>query len=76
MHGVRVVGIEIPTLEVRFENVNVDAEAHEGRRALPTYFNFFINNAESFLNYLHLLPSRKRHLRILEDVTGIIKPCR
>ncbi|XP_044495069.1 pleiotropic drug resistance protein 1-like isoform X1 [Mangifera indica] len=70
------VGIEIPTLEVRFENLNVDAEAHVGRRALPTYFNFFINNAEGFLNYLHLLPSRKKHLRILQDVTGIIKPCR
>jgi len=28
------------------------------------------------LNSLHILPSRKRKLTILNDVSGIIKPCR
>lgn len=28
------------------------------------------------LNSLHILPSRKRNLTILNDVSGIIKPCR
>ncbi|KAJ4840744.1 transcription factor [Turnera subulata] len=70
------VGIELPTIEVRFEHLNIEAEAHVGSRALPTFFNFNVNIVEGFLNFLHILPSRKQHLSILEDVSGIIKPSR
>ncbi|XP_048139356.1 pleiotropic drug resistance protein 1-like [Rhodamnia argentea] len=70
------VGIDIPTIEVRFEHLNVEAEAHEGSRALPTFINFSTNILEGFLNFLHVLPSRKKHLTILQDVSGIIKPGR
>ena len=31
---------------------------------------------KGFLNYLHILPSRKKPLPILHDVSGIIKPGR
>ncbi|KAG5540634.1 hypothetical protein RHGRI_020755 [Rhododendron griersonianum] len=37
------VGINLPTIEVRFEHLNVDAEAYVGGRALPTVSNFFVN---------------------------------
>ncbi|KAI7987443.1 Pleiotropic drug resistance protein 1 [Camellia lanceoleosa] len=70
------VGIDLPTIEVRFEHLNVDAEAYVGGRALPTILNFSINFFEGFLNYLHVLPSRKKPLSILHDVSGIIKPGR
>lgn len=40
------VGIDLPTIEVRFEHLNVDAEAYVGSRALPTIFNFSINILE------------------------------
>ncbi|KAH1107226.1 hypothetical protein J1N35_010994 [Gossypium stocksii] len=70
------VGIEIPKLEVRFEHLKVKAEAYTGSRALPSFFNFFINYLESILYGLHLLSSRKKHLSILRDVGGIIRPCR
>lgn len=40
------VGIDLPTVEVRFENVKIEAEAYVGSRALPTFLNFFINIAE------------------------------
>ncbi|XP_030526171.1 pleiotropic drug resistance protein 1-like isoform X2 [Rhodamnia argentea] len=70
------VGIDIPTIEVRFEHLNVEAEAHEGSRALPTFINFSTNILEGFLNFLHVLPSRKKHLTILRGVSGIIKPGR
>ncbi|GFS44954.1 pleiotropic drug resistance 12 [Actinidia rufa] len=70
------VGLELPTIEVRFEHLNVDAEAYVGSRALPTIFNFSVNMLEAFLNYLHILPSRKKPLPILNDVSGIIKPGR
>ncbi|KAJ1415870.1 P-loop containing nucleoside triphosphate hydrolase [Sesbania bispinosa] len=70
------VGLDIPTIEVRFEHLNVEAEAHVGRRALPTIFNFSINLFEGFLNNLHLIPTRKKPFTVLHDVSGIIKPKR
>ncbi|KOM41952.1 hypothetical protein LR48_Vigan04g215000 [Vigna angularis] len=70
------VGLEIPTIEVRFEHLNVEAEAHVGSRALPTIFNFCINLLEGFLNSLYLIPSRKKPFTVLDDVSGIIKPKR
>ncbi|KAI7986390.1 Pleiotropic drug resistance protein 1 [Camellia lanceoleosa] len=70
------VGIDIPTIEVKFEHLNVEAEGYVGSRALPTFVNFSANILEGFLNYPHILPSRKKHLSILCDISGIIKPCR
>lgn len=70
------VGLKLPTIEVRFEHLNVDAEAYVGGRALPTISNFVVNILEGSLNYLHLLPSRKKSLPILHDVSGIVKPGR
>ncbi|KAK9281885.1 hypothetical protein L1049_004792 [Liquidambar formosana] len=70
------VGIDMPRVEVRYEHLTIDAEAYVGSRALPTFINFCSNIVEGFLNYLHVLPSRKKHLTILQDVSGIIKPCR
>ncbi|KAL5975216.1 ABC transporter G member 39 [Asimina triloba] len=52
------VGIEIPTVAVRFEHLSVEAEVH------------------GFLNSLNILPSRKKPISILHDVSGIIKPRR
>ncbi|XP_057725148.1 pleiotropic drug resistance protein 1-like isoform X2 [Arachis stenosperma] len=70
------VGIHIPTIEARFEHLNVEAEAHVGSRALPTFFNFIVNIVESYLNYLHILSSKKKQVTILKDVSGIVRPCR
>ncbi|KAI5426267.1 transcription factor [Lathyrus oleraceus] len=42
----------------------------------PTFSNFMVNIVEVLLNSLHVLPSRKQHLSILKDVSGIIKPSR
>ncbi|GER48392.1 pleiotropic drug resistance protein, partial [Striga asiatica] len=74
--GKKLVDIQLPTIEVRFEHLNVGAEAYLGSRSLPTFFNFTINIFQRFLNYLHLLPSKKKQISILQDVSGIIKPCR
>jgi len=37
------VGIDNPTIEVRFEHLNIDAEAYVGNRGIPTFINFFVN---------------------------------
>ncbi|KAM4100329.1 hypothetical protein ACB094_05G060000 [Castanea mollissima] len=70
------VGISLPTIEVRFEHLNVEAESYVGSRALPTFLNINVNIIGGFLNYLHILPNRKKRFSILNDVSGIIKPSR
>ncbi|PHT53370.1 Pleiotropic drug resistance protein 1 [Capsicum baccatum] len=71
------VGIVLPSIEIRYEHLTVEADAYIGSRALPTCTNFMTNLLEAILNSLHILPSRKRKLTILNDhVSAIIKPCR
>nr|CAD1834199.1 unnamed protein product [Ananas comosus var. bracteatus] len=70
------VGIENPTIEVRFEHLEISSEAYVGNRGVPTVMNFFINKIEDFLNAVCVLPSRKRPIKILNDISGIIKPGR
>ncbi|WVY91541.1 hypothetical protein V8G54_037055 [Vigna mungo] len=70
------VGLEIPTIEVRFEHINVEAQVYVGSRALPTVLNFFVNVLEGFLNSLQIIKSPKKPLHILQNVSGIIKPKR
>ncbi|XP_073114916.1 ABC transporter G family member 36 [Elaeis guineensis] len=70
------VGLDLPTIEVRYEHLNIQAETYVGNRGLPTILNSIVNVLESAANYFHILPSRKRSLPILHDVSGIIKPQR
>ncbi|XP_057766257.1 pleiotropic drug resistance protein 1-like [Salvia miltiorrhiza] len=67
------VGINLPTVEVRFEKMSVDALTYVGTRALPTLPNFAANTFEGLLTKLHILPSRKKPLSVLHDLNGIIR---
>ena len=40
------VGIDLPEIEVRFEQLTIDAEAYVGSRALPSFFNSAFNQIE------------------------------
>ncbi|KAG8051399.1 hypothetical protein GUJ93_ZPchr0001g31074 [Zizania palustris] len=66
----------MPTIEVRFEHLEAEAEVRVGNSGLPTVLNSIINTLEEAGNALHLLPNRKRTMPILHDVSGIIKPRR
>ncbi|CAK9323070.1 unnamed protein product [Citrullus colocynthis] len=70
------VGIEIPKIEVRFENLSVEGDVYVGSRALPSLFNVTLNTFESLLGLIGLVPSKKRKIHILKGVNGIIKPSR
>ncbi|KAL4332228.1 hypothetical protein GQ457_07G032970 [Hibiscus cannabinus] len=70
------VGIEIPKIEVRFEHLSVEGDVYVGSRAVPTLLNATLNVVESILGLVRLLPSKKRKIEILTDVSGIIKPSR
>ncbi|EAZ42587.1 hypothetical protein OsJ_27151 [Oryza sativa Japonica Group] len=70
------VGLDFPTIEVRYEHLSIDALAHVGSRGLPTFLNTTLNSLESLANLLHVVPNKKRPLNILHDVHGVIKPRR
>lgn len=40
------VGIDLPKIEVRYQNLNVEAEAYVGSRGLPTILNTYANVLE------------------------------
>ncbi|KAG2591321.1 ABC transporter G family member 38-like [Panicum virgatum] len=70
-------GIQIPTAEVRFRGLSVEAECHVGTRALPTLANAALDTAESLLGRLGVnLGGKRRPLRILKDVSGVVRPSR
>ncbi|KAK3043568.1 hypothetical protein RJ639_002147 [Escallonia herrerae] len=70
------VGIELPKIEVRFENVSVEGDVYIGSRALPTLLNVTMNAIESILGMFWLAPLKKREIKILQDVSGIVNPSR
>ncbi|XP_023641554.1 ABC transporter G family member 29 [Capsella rubella] len=70
------VGIKLPTVEVRFEKVTIEANCHIGKRALPTLPNVALNIAESGLRLLGFNFTGTTKVTILRDVSGIIKPSR
>ncbi|KAJ9568577.1 hypothetical protein OSB04_004543 [Centaurea solstitialis] len=70
------VGISLPTVEVRFKNLSVEADCHVGDRALPTLINAARNIGESLLGMVGISFTEKAKLRILKDASGIIKPGR
>ncbi|WJX13990.1 hypothetical protein P8452_04313 [Trifolium repens] len=70
------VDIEIPKVEVRFEKLCVEGDAFNGSRALPTLVNSTMNAIEGVLGSIKLLPSKKSVIKILQDVSGIIRPAR
>ncbi|KAK8551179.1 hypothetical protein V6N12_039836 [Hibiscus sabdariffa] len=75
-HRINTVGIQLPTIEVRYENLNIEAEAFVGTNALPSFLNFITSIFEGLLINLGVLSSRKKKLTILKDISGIIKPGR
>ncbi|MFS8023045.1 putative ABC-transporter domain-containing protein [Helianthus anomalus] len=72
----KLIGVTLPTIEVRFENLTVKATCYVGNRAIPTLTNTARNIADRVLGFLGIGLSKRRKLAILSDVSGMIKPSR
>ncbi|KAK6268106.1 hypothetical protein QUC31_012266, partial [Theobroma cacao] len=70
------VGIQLPTVEVTFEHLNIQTDTNMSSRALPTLTNVAQNIAELALGMVGIRFSKRTRLNILKDVSGIIKPSR
>jgi hypothetical protein len=60
------VGIELPTVEVRFENLTIDARCHVGGRALPTLWN-------SVRNFFEVMKTFHSHRRCFHIDVGLVE---
>ncbi|KAK4396757.1 Pleiotropic drug resistance protein 2 [Sesamum angolense] len=76
MESILKGGIEIPKIEVRFQNLSIEGDAYVGTRALPTLLNSTLNTLEAALGMIGLSPSKQRVVKILQDVSGIVRPSR
>ncbi|KAK4275171.1 hypothetical protein QN277_018300 [Acacia crassicarpa] len=70
------VQLEVPKIEVRYENLNVQADVQIGTRALPTLINSTRDVLENILTKLRIFRPERNSLTILNDVSGVIKPKR
>ncbi|KAI3945284.1 hypothetical protein MKX01_035045 [Papaver californicum] len=70
------VGIKLPTVEVRYEHLRIEADCHVGSRALPTLINTARNIGESALHTVGISLTKRTKLTILKDASGILKPSR
>ncbi|CAN6321859.1 unnamed protein product [Urochloa humidicola] len=71
---VDMVGIELPTIEVRYEQLTVEADVIAAGRALPTLWNAVTNSIEGLIGRFG--SSNKRNITILKNVNGNLKPSR
>ncbi|KAK3145391.1 hypothetical protein QOZ80_3BG0252280 [Eleusine coracana subsp. coracana] len=69
-----MVGIELPTIQVRYEQLTVKADVVTAGRALPTLWNATINFLQGLIGRFG--SSNKRTITILNHVNGILKPSR
>jgi hypothetical protein len=68
------VGIRLPTVEVRFKNLTVEADSFVGSRALPTLPNVALTIVESLLGLCGISTTKRTQLTILKNASGIVKP--
>ncbi|XP_052877846.1 pleiotropic drug resistance protein 3-like isoform X3 [Gossypium arboreum] len=67
------VGLEFPTLEVRFQNLSVEADCEVVQgKPIPTLWN----TITSALTTVRRCKSQSYKIKVLKDISGIIKPSR
>jgi len=59
------VGIDLPTIEVRFEHLTVEADVNTGSRALPSFINFHIDIFEVTILFMSINYNPKTAFQIL-----------
>ncbi|KAK9288908.1 hypothetical protein L1049_017377 [Liquidambar formosana] len=69
------VGVKLPTVEVRYKNLYVEAECVVQGKPLPTLWNSLASMLSVFTKPIRC-KSQEAKISILRDVSGIIKPSR
>ncbi|KAF0936150.1 hypothetical protein E2562_038962 [Oryza meyeriana var. granulata] len=69
-----LVGVELPKIEIRYEQLSIQADTFVASRALPTLSNVAMNFVQGFIGQFG--SSNKMTINILNQVNGILKPSR
>ncbi|KAK8970910.1 Pleiotropic drug resistance protein 2 [Platanthera guangdongensis] len=70
------VGVDLPKIEVRFQNLSVESISNVGSRVLPNLLNATINTLRGLFGFLQFSRQKKKVIKILDDVSGTLKPSR
>ncbi|KAL0021570.1 hypothetical protein WJX77_010078 [Trebouxia sp. C0004] len=70
------VGIDTATVQVRMDNLKIEADIAVGSRGNPTVTNTFRNMAEGVLRKTHLLKDTSQRFTILDTMSSILYPGR
>ncbi|KAL8127808.1 hypothetical protein AgCh_014659 [Apium graveolens] len=70
------VGIEVPKVDVCFQDLTISAKVQVGSRALPTLINYTRDLVERLLTALRIYKPRRHKLTILNNISGVVKPGR
>ncbi|VAI10405.1 unnamed protein product [Triticum turgidum subsp. durum] len=70
------LGFGAEKVEVRFEELTVEADVHVGHRALPTLLNCAVNAAQKLATCSHMCTTRKKPIKVINGVSGAINPSR
>ncbi|XP_020221803.1 ABC transporter G family member 31 [Cajanus cajan] len=70
------VGLEVPSIEVRYKNLTIEADVQIGSRALPTLINYTRDALEGMITGIGIGRPQRHSLTILNDISGVIKPGR
>ncbi|KAH9700610.1 ABC transporter G family member 31 [Citrus sinensis] len=70
------VGLEVPKVEVRLQNLTVATDVKVGSRALPTLINATRDVFERVFAGLRIFKPKRHSLTILNDVSAVVKPGR
>ncbi|KAF3454732.1 hypothetical protein FNV43_RR05180 [Rhamnella rubrinervis] len=75
-HRIDKVGVKLPTVEVRYKNLFVEAECEVVHgKPLPTLWNSLRSTISDFVK-IPGSESNKAKIRIINDVSGVVKPGR
>ncbi|KAG8048147.1 hypothetical protein GUJ93_ZPchr0008g14004, partial [Zizania palustris] len=75
--NMELLGIEEEKMDVRFEDVSVEADVcTAARQALPTLFNSAVNTAHEIAASLRMCTGSKRQIKIINRVSGTIRSSR
>nr|XP_027190419.1 ABC transporter G family member 31 [Cicer arietinum] len=73
---IKKVGLEMPSVEVKFRDLTIGADVQIGTRALPTLINYTRDSIEGLATSLGISRPKRHSLTILNDINGVIKPGR
>ncbi|CAN4094857.1 unnamed protein product [Withania somnifera] len=72
--GNQQIGLDLPSIEVRYEHLNIEVDAYTGSRALPTFTNFMTNLLEPCRMTLLLGPPGSGKSTLLLALAGKLDP--